>query len=461
MADPAYEKDEIRVSRTALGHLASDVIEEQGRILIADFAVDWRHLKQSVRSDKLLAEWLKTFRDDDSYRLEIRGFSDSIGNERNNLHLRNGRARNVLALLDPETRKRVITSGPAPLGTFVGDNDSVAGRARNRSVEIRFQKEITINPQGPLSARSCLDVAKPNKTITDFLLLLRCIEQAFPQFTPRVMLSLLRQRCYGDEAWSCTRRPQWAAVISCGVKLKDPRSIAATPLLQGLCSSSNGKVQVVDGVDMGHVLTGLEAMVCPRASFPFPVKFWGVPLSPNPKLANEEFATWVGDLGSAAAQRVLDRGRSGTAKPWNPNYIFGDNSKASEADLLGDVDSYSIRQGLLGIDCKETRLKPLPIGGQKISEIFEDYYLSQGNLAGNKDKRFSCFLSAIGGRIAGGTLTNQGWLAMDIAPRIFRAAELFHAREAALRPAGSALRAAADEISALFVEWLVLGLSTE
>lgn len=460
MADPKYDKDEIRISRTELGHLAQDVTYDpsKGQLLIADFGVDWRHLKQTIRADRLLADWLKKFKNDESYRPEILGYTDTIGEGRNNDRLRKGRAANVLALFDPKTRKRV-KSGPAPVGTFVADNKSIEGRARNRSVVIIIKQEITL-PDEHVSSRTCADVAKSGDTMVDYVMRLRCIEALFPQNGPRLMLSLLRQRYYGEEKWSCDGGP-WKKIIPCGAKLPDPMNASTRPLLESLCGKKGVGPLIKDGgdtIDVGHVLAGLEAMVCPTKSIPFTFKGIDVPLD----VSNEEVATWVGDLASAVAKKVADRQLHGVTKDWDA-YFLGANTVASEPDLIGDIDCFSIRAGLLGLDCEASRMVPLKPFTWKVSDVFLDYYFSKGLLAGKKDHRFSCFLRAIGGEIyPGNRLNKSGFLAQDIAPRIHRTAKALYARfHDKWKTQSTAIRAASDDIALLFVRWLEEGLSRE
>ena len=54
--------------------------------------------------------------------------------------------------------------------------------------------------------------------------------------------------------------------------------------------------------DIGHVFTGLEAMTCLTDTVDLIV---GV-ITYTVEVSNEEFATWVGDLGSAVAQKTVD-----------------------------------------------------------------------------------------------------------------------------------------------------------
>lgn len=143
-----YKPDEVRISHTSEGHLDPDVrIIAPGRLLIADFGVDWRHVKPSTQSEPLLLSWLSTFESDDSYRLSIAGYSDCVGAERHNTGLRHGRAERVEGLLGRGARSRVTFRGMAGLGSYVTDNNNPGNRAMNRSAVIEFSREFTFQPE--------------------------------------------------------------------------------------------------------------------------------------------------------------------------------------------------------------------------------------------------------------------------------------------------------------------------
>ena len=137
---PGYERGEVEASRTEKGHLSPDVTVDQqsGRLVIADFGVNWPQVKDGTKKDALLREWLRRFEDNDNYRLHLHAYSDCIGGE-NNEALRKSRAQNILALLGPRARKRVLSSGPATPRTYISANSTREGRARNRSVVITFK----------------------------------------------------------------------------------------------------------------------------------------------------------------------------------------------------------------------------------------------------------------------------------------------------------------------------------
>jgi outer membrane protein OmpA-like peptidoglycan-associated protein len=156
----AYEKTEVQRSRAAAGLLPADVIEHPRGLLIADFGVDWRTPRATLRGDAVLQRWLETMvkvvEANPKTSIRIVGYSDCVGSEKNNLHLRKGRAERVARLLaemlgrNPAARalkSRLGTAVPAPGGEYVAPNDSVEGRARNRGVLVEVQREVAFEPE--------------------------------------------------------------------------------------------------------------------------------------------------------------------------------------------------------------------------------------------------------------------------------------------------------------------------
>ncbi|HKX29201.1 MAG TPA: hypothetical protein VJ302_16010, partial [Blastocatellia bacterium] len=162
---PGYRPDEVKRSATPGGHLSpSDVIEDaRGRLLIADFIVNWRRVRTSVKGDPRLKAWLNTVLEtvtkDPNAKLRIVGYSDCVGAEKNDRFLREGRAKRVYQLLqellgrDPRwnvLRSRIAFVGAAPAGEFLADNSTVEGRARNRGVVIEIQRQApSVGPRRP------------------------------------------------------------------------------------------------------------------------------------------------------------------------------------------------------------------------------------------------------------------------------------------------------------------------
>jgi|SRR6185503_15675587 len=139
----SYQPNEIATSRTELGHLAQDVamvtpIGKCQYLYVWDFGVDWRHLKAAAKTHPLLSAQLTRFETDKTLAFQITGYSDCVGNEKNNLFLRLGRARNVFKLLGRDARGRAFGVKASPPHTYLADNSTVLGRAQNRAVVIEI-----------------------------------------------------------------------------------------------------------------------------------------------------------------------------------------------------------------------------------------------------------------------------------------------------------------------------------
>jgi hypothetical protein len=257
------------------------------------------------------------------------------------------------------------------------------------------------------------------------------------------MLSMLRQAYYGSG--------HWGEVIPCGTL----GGATALGMLRGghrALYDSLIASKVVAGVDLGHVFTGLEAMVCPSPEVEIEV------FGPNPIVAmpNEEFATWGGDLGSAAASRTHDEADRGLRRGWT-HYFGTAGSMASYEDLRGDIDAFVIRAGLAA-GCPGTRMTALPALTTPISQLLLGYY-GAGPAVSVAD-RFRCSVEALGGTIAGGRITNKSALVTAMSPRVRSFAETFYLSLVtiplfAIGPLEAILLSRySGQVCELFVDWL-------
>ena len=158
---PTYLPGEEARSKTDAGHLPTDVFVGPDRLLIADFGVDWRHVKPGAARDPKLKAWLTTMiarmRSDPTVGLSIFGFSDCVGPLSQNMFLRRGRAERtrqlLLMLAAPGDRafldSRISFADAADPNHFLADNGTVAGRAKNRAATILATPIITIHGTAP------------------------------------------------------------------------------------------------------------------------------------------------------------------------------------------------------------------------------------------------------------------------------------------------------------------------
>lgn len=453
-----YESGEEATSHTENGILPQDVVLlENGRLLISDFGVDWRHLKTSTVNESLLRDWLIRFETDQSYFLTVNGYTDCVGEVDHNESLRQQRALNVVHLLGPSARRRSTSHG-APSINYVNDNSTRENRARNRSALIEFRQEYSFRDEN-VRAPICSSLMRAN-SINDYIYLVVCLESALPSYSPRQILSLLRQLYYSDASFtSCRGRGCrfFSDVITCGISMPDPRPVIGMNLYNALVDS-----KVVDGIDFGHIFTGLEAMVCPRSSVELnvPGPNWTVPIS------NESFATWGGDLGSAVAEKIndeLDRGLSTQA--WS-RYFLTPGSLASREDLLGDIDSYGIRTGLTGVNSRASSMTPIASIGKPISEILFDYYSGNSGSSSSHNNRFLNFVNALGATVTNGRITSNRMALIENVRRSTMgfADNFYQLKYHQICPPvgyGSWIMLYTDQITSLFVEWLEQELLSE
>ncbi len=239
---------------------------------------------------------------------------------------------------------------------------------------------------------------------------------------------MLRQLYYG-KSWSVTSRTsRWDNVIPCSPNLGHPGRILGNNLFEALRNSA-----VVQGVDVGHVFTGLEAMTCPRRQI---VMSRLLPLG-TVRMDNEAFATWGGDVGAAAAAMVAcwDMSRTERARsedcgynsmPMALTYYFS-RVHAPPEDLEGDIAPFVMRAAELGISCRgsmQRRFNPT----RPISQIFAAFYNNTGSRGRTHRNRYQCFAEIIGAQVVGNRIQNRRQLIARYAPAVASFAEAFYAK---------------------------------
>ena len=141
---PGYEKGEREIShcqtgKCEKGHLNADVIRHPRGLLIADFGVGWSGIKAATKKEKLLKDWMAEVRPNlRSIAIRIYGYSDCVGQEKDNITLRRNRAAAVYALLDKDLQSRVTVVDAGPFKPYIADNKTKEGRANNRGVIIEL-----------------------------------------------------------------------------------------------------------------------------------------------------------------------------------------------------------------------------------------------------------------------------------------------------------------------------------
>jgi len=356
---------------------------------------------------------------------EILGFSDCEGGVELNGSLRDQRAQSVLGLLPASARSKIDRAQGAPLTDCVSANDSQSNRTFNRAVVFRRTSQtITIANADVIKGITCPPASATAVTdLADYIALLRCAEKAMG-LGPREMLTVFRQIYYG-KSWSVVPTSKWDNVITCSPAVGDPQPKLGANLFGALQAS-----QEVAGVDAGHVFAGLEAMTCPTPDVSF---FAGIAVV---TMSNEDFATWGGDLGAAAAAHVAcpqlgasaatedDCGRKAGTLPFSFYY----DVSAPPQDLEGDIDPFIMRANQLGIPCSGSSQKTFT-PAKAMSDVFADTYLDPtSSLGKSHSNRYQCMLEILGATLSGKTVTNRAAIVPPIAARVFSFADGFYSK---------------------------------
>jgi len=146
-------------------------------------------------------------------------------------------------------------------------------------------------------------------------------------------------------------------------------------------------------------------------------------------MPNTEFATWGGDLGSAAGQAVVDRDLGRPASTDQAYFV----DLASDVDLEGDIDAFGIAQGAARSGGLEAMFTIRPTGstaGMPVSRILREYYLAPGSTLGSAHtNRYRDFVARIGGTISDNRITNRAAMVRPITTRVASFAEVWYLKE--------------------------------
>ena len=283
--------------------------------------------------------------------------------------------------------------------------------AQYRRADIVIFTEETPSPQ----VSSCPPASGAGvKTLGEYIELIRCAEVS-TGLDPRTMLALLRQMYYG-KPWSATSRERkWDFVIPCSPDIDDPKKKLGQPLFDALHNTVT-----IEGMDLGHVFTGLEAMTCPASSVTLEMSKFGMGMKLTVDLSNESFATWGGDLGSVAGAFVAcwmmtDQERATKGKgechqgnmPESLEQYFV-KRQAPPEDLEGDIAPFVIRaaeRGACGSSLEQRFTPKAPI-----SQIFTDFFYNRSPAGTTSKDRYQCFAEAIGANVVDGKIVNRAAL---------------------------------------------------
>lgn len=247
---------------------------------------------------------------------------------------------------------------------------------------------VVVDSEGQRSdpATHEVDVCKPDQRATngrEFASLVRCVEETFPQFSPRHVLSFMRQFYYG-KPWSRRKDPLWRHIIPCQIDFQgDPSVALASKLKAALTDTGNGG----DPYDYGHLFPVLEAAQCPSET----TTFQKAGVSVEVDMPNYLLAGWPGDLASAVGFKVQKEIVGGITLPWA--YVFGDTGiRAGYSDLRADIDAHVLAVNMSSRLCG---FPPSPSNfHEPLSRTLYNYFpdlSGEEMVSGDYLNRMSCF----------------------------------------------------------------------
>ena len=450
-ACPNRPANEVAQSRTPAGILPNNVELNlaANQLDIVDFAINSENLPPNVTNSPDWQRAMSLIAGDPAIRIAVTGFTDCVGSNTENLSLRQERVQTVISAMRSTVRAKILFSFTVSTTDFIDTNTTAEGRARNRSVRVSFSSVPPKNQQ------PC-DMLQQAHNLDEYLFLVRCLERRLgltAASDTRTALSLLRQIYYGSAAWSASHDPVWNMVITNQpwAPGADPTTALNPPLMSALQHS-----QVVQGTDIGHILTGMDAMLAPRN-----VTITKGSFGLQTNLVNEEWATWAGDVGSAAAEWALD---SYLTKPNNANLDPFFHRFASDADLIGDIDSFALRAGFSGAAPPAQLMQAIQLTGPLSNALLQYFRITSSALGVARGQRIQNFIEAYGGIISSRKLTNRAALIARLLPSVDEFARLLSIKRLLSSgpqpPAGAPLFApllttGIAEMTARFVDWLV------
>ncbi|NIM95755.1 MAG: DUF4157 domain-containing protein [Anaerolineales bacterium] len=445
---PRRPNNEVVRSRHPKGFLRAKVVfdEVQRRLEIRDFPVGRATLPSGTTDATAWQRAMSIIAGDPSIKVAVTGYTDCIGTHGENFSLRQTRNKAVIRAMPPSVKSKVLFKFVGSTTDFPYTNTTAEGRARNRSVRVTYRQDLA-------RGQDACEKLPHARNADEYLFLVRCLERRLNLTAAGkapITLSLLRQIYFGTKEWSRTKHSLWSKVIT-----RHPWSPGRDPRpLLGRLFPALKRSNVVDGSKMGHLLAGLDAMMRPQK----------VTVGLQTGVPNEEWATWAGDVGQAAAKYATDEfydRRKG-------NYVRYFVETASDADLLGDIDSFAIRVGLAGASDPQKQLMQRLKLNRPLSEILLQYFrLSKTRIGHARAQRIQSFITAYGGVVEGSNLKGgRKTLTTRLARRVREFAGYFSIylmtkygdppkRKAGSQPFAQLIANAVKAITNLFVNWLI------
>jgi len=348
-----------------------------------------------------------------SAKIYLYGYASEEGDPGHNLDLSQRRAGAIKSLMEDAG---IASANLEAVG--LGEDVSMVPLPLNRRVEICPTPAIEyIDMPEEIITADTVDCDNPTQAsnLTQYAFLVRCLEtQLASTHGPVDILRTLRELYYGGERFDAA---------ACGDTQSGTISHLnrTVPTLMTALRDS----KVTGGLDVGHIFTGLEAMLCPRTSTDVA---W---YAPTVNMSNEDFLSWGGDIGSAAAGRLRGYNDSGIIFKSDPSwshYFLTTGTLASEEDLLGDIDAFVIRTNLRGVPCASTKDTRMPSPSAPISLLLLEFYSAPPGMASGLTAadRFPCFARAVGGSVVGSSISNKSALVNRYKSQVYSFAHLFY-----------------------------------
>lgn len=391
---------EITKSQSPDGILAADTQfnATDESLFVQDFGIDKDNVTPGMTQNDDWRRMMSMILGDPGTSIAVLGYSDCMGGEQNNQALRDQRANAVIKAMPVEAQAKVSPLFKGWWGglTYKYPNDTAENRARNRMAMIRI-----IRP--PID--SC-DTLPKATNIDQFIFLVSCLEKRLgltnAADAPKT-LSVLRQIYFGNATWSTARNRSklWDDVIPTQpwAPGTDPTPKLGNKLLTALQDSKDIKFDSSAsgiGIDISHLITGLDAMMNPQD-----VALHVGPLLWQTGVANHALATWAGDVASAATNYTIcvDWGK------YTASYDDFFKSLAEDSDLEGDIDAYAVWAAL-----NSAPGAPIPLQlNLPLSEVLMQYYRLQNTGKGGqaRTQRFEVFANFYGANVSGKKMLNR------------------------------------------------------
>lgn len=414
---------EVAMSQSPNGVLGTDTSfnAKSESLLLQDFAIDQDTVTPSMTQSDDWRRMMSMILGDPTVSVAVLGYSDCIGSEKNNQQLRSRRANAIINAMPAEAQAKInpVFRGWWGQLEYQFPNDTAQNRARNRMVRIVLMRG---------GATACDSLPKATN-IDQYIYLVSCLEKRLgltgPNDTPKT-LSVLRQLYFGNAAWSNAgnRSKIWDDIIPSRpwTPGTDPTPQLGPKLYNALLASKDIKFDSTPGsigIDISHLLTGLDAMRDPvnpsiHASSRFSIQT---------NTMNHELATWAGDVASAAANYTICIDFLKFTAASYPDFF---KDLAGDADLEGNIDAYAIWAAQ-----NAAPGAPVPLQlNIPFSEILMQYYrLKKGPGGQARTQRFEVFANFYGANVKGGKMLNRADFQKNIYPAVSEIALLLFAKQ--------------------------------